>query len=213
MVKHDVIFWDWNGTLLNDTEACVDAMNSMLLKRNRPKIDVDYYRSVFGFPVKDYYVNLGFDFSEESFEELSVEFISDYSKNLSSACLQPFSKELLMHFKELGKTQVVISAMEHTMLLKQLEQFGLTPYFDAVNGINDIYATSKTYLAKNYIADTNSSPKNILFIGDTLHDMEVAHEVGTDVVLVSNGHHPFSRLCVNGNKVIENLGDLLPKEY
>ncbi len=31
MPKH--IIWDWNGTLLDDVKACVDAINNMLDKK------------------------------------------------------------------------------------------------------------------------------------------------------------------------------------
>lgn len=209
VITQDVIFWDWNGTLLNDTQSCVDAMNILLSGRGRSQIDIDYYKSVFGFPVKDYYTQLGFDFSVESFEDLSVEFISNYHKNLGKAALQPFSIEVLEYFRRAGKTQVIISAMEHNMLRKQLIQFGVFNYFDDVNGIDDIYASSKTYLAQNYISKNRVSPNNILFIGDTLHDMEVADEIGAEIVLVSNGHHQHSRLQINGNQVIHSLKGLL----
>lgn len=208
-ITQEIIFWDWNGTLLNDTQSCVDAMNTLLHRRGRAKIDIDYYKSVFGFPVKDYYTQLGFDFSKESFEDLSVEFISNYNKNLDKAELQPFSVEVLEFFRNAGKTQVVISAMEHNMLQKQLSEFGVINYFDDVNGIDDIYASSKTYLAENYISKNNLSPDTILFIGDTLHDMEVAEEIGAEILLVSNGHHQHSRLQINGNHVINDLKSLL----
>ena len=48
-------------------------MNKILKKRNLPRIDLKKYREIFDFPVTEYYSKLGFDFSEESFEELAVE--------------------------------------------------------------------------------------------------------------------------------------------
>ena len=207
--QKQTIFWDWNGTLLNDTTACVLAMNTILSSRGMNTIDEDYYRSVFNFPVKEYYKILGFDFSKESFEDLSVDFISNYNANLSSTALQPHAHEVLQFFKNKGLKQVVVSAMEQTMLLKQLKMYGVFSYFDEVNGIDDIYASSKTYLAKNYIEKHRTPVNQIVFIGDTLHDMEVAHEVGVDVILVSNGHHAHNRLQINGNRVINDLKSLL----
>ena len=48
--KH--IIWDWNGTLLNDAWLCVEVMNGMLEKRGLPKVSLDFYRSVFTYPVR-----------------------------------------------------------------------------------------------------------------------------------------------------------------
>ena len=62
------IIWDWNGTLLNDVDICVKSMNHLLEKRNLPLLDINRYKTVFGFPVKDYYAKIGFDFTKENFE-------------------------------------------------------------------------------------------------------------------------------------------------
>ena len=41
-------------------------------------ITLEKYRKIFGFPVKDYYIKLGFDLKNESFEECGLEFIQEY---------------------------------------------------------------------------------------------------------------------------------------
>jgi hypothetical protein len=37
-LNHKIIFWDWNGTLLSDADACVEAMNSMLIDRRKKRL-------------------------------------------------------------------------------------------------------------------------------------------------------------------------------
>ena len=68
--KH--IIWDWNGTLLDDVDIVIDCMNSLLKKRNLPLLHVDKYKDIFTFPVKDYYSQLGFDFTTEPFEKTGI---------------------------------------------------------------------------------------------------------------------------------------------
>ena len=36
------VLWDWNGTLLDDTAACLAALNAMLTRRGRPPITGDF---------------------------------------------------------------------------------------------------------------------------------------------------------------------------
>jgi phosphoglycolate phosphatase len=203
------IFWDWNGTLLDDTICCVEAMNTMRKKRGVDSITQGYYRSVFGFPVVNYYEELGFDFAKESFEDLSAEFISNYSDNMHLAKLQPGAKEVLSQFKEKGKSQIIVSAMEQTMLNQQIEDFELSNYFDDVCGISDIYANGKSHLAEQSILTHGLSPDQVLFVGDTLHDKEVAEHIGAELVLFSGGHQSTERLSLNGNEVIKELKYLL----
>ncbi|SVD25320.1 uncharacterized protein METZ01_LOCUS378174, partial [marine metagenome] len=67
--KYKHIIWDWNGTLLDDGWLFVDVMNSILRRRGMDTITLEKYREIFGFPVKDYYLKLGFDLEKEPFEE------------------------------------------------------------------------------------------------------------------------------------------------
>jgi len=48
-----------------------------------------------------------------------------------------------------------------------------------------------------------------LLIGDTLHDYEVASEIGADCILVANGHQSRNILLESGTKVINNILELL----
>jgi phosphoglycolate phosphatase len=45
----------------------------------------------------------------------------------------------------------------------------------------------------------------ILLVGDTLHDLEVARELGLDCVLIAAGHHPAARLRAKHDRVVDNL--------
>ena len=80
----ELILWDWNGTLLDDVELCVDALNRLLEKHAYPqRYDRDQYRAIFGFPIEEYYVRAGFDFSRHSFAMLAEEYMDDYIPTLT----------------------------------------------------------------------------------------------------------------------------------
>ena len=53
----ELILWDWNGTLLDDVDLCVDALNRLLAGFGYPqRYDHERYRAIFGFPIEEYYV-------------------------------------------------------------------------------------------------------------------------------------------------------------
>lgn len=203
------IFWDWNGTLLDDVLVCVDCMNSMLRKRSMKEIDHDYYKTIFNFPVKGYYESLGFDFNIESFEELSIEFIAAYNSQIKNAGLHAPVLKVLQHFRNNHMKQIILSAMEQKMLENLLNEHNIRNYFTDVIGLSDIYANSKVKLAQKYIYENNINPDDVILIGDTLHDAEVAENLGIDLILVSNGHHGRERLSINGYRIIDSLEDIL----
>jgi phosphoglycolate phosphatase len=205
----DIIFWDWNGTLLDDVLVCIDCMNGMLRKRRMQEIDQNFYKTIFNFPVRDYYERLGFDFSIDKFEDLSIEFISSYNSRVKDAALQSSALKALRFFEKQKKKQIIISAMEQQMLDKLLELHQIRHYFGDVVGLSDIYANGKVELAEKYISDNNINPERAIFIGDTLHDAEVAEALEIELILVSNGHHSKERLSINGYQIIDDLEEIL----
>jgi phosphoglycolate phosphatase len=203
------IIWDWNGTLLNDTDICVDCMNQVLEKRGLELLDAQRYREIFTFPVKNYYLEAGIDLDREAFEIPAMEFINLYHKNLPLADLFKCVKEVLIEFKNRGYYQAVLSAMEHESLEASLKDKGVFPYFDIITGINDHYANSKLEIGRELMDAILFKRGEMLLIGDSLHDLEVADELGIECVLVANGHQSYERLLEKTPNVLNQLSEIL----
>ena len=203
-----LIIWDWNGTLLNDTAVSIESMNRMLARRGMRLLDEFHYKEIFRFPVKDYYTDLGFDFSKEGYDKLSVEFISNYRELQHKAGLHEGVKELLGLFHAKGITQVILSAMERNTLTSDITVRGIVHYFTRILGPEDHLAQGKTEIAVNFLNTMNIKAQHMLLIGDTMHDFDVAARIGCDCILVAQGHHPFEKLLSTGTCVQKNLADV-----
>ena len=71
-MKYSHIIWDFNGTIIDDVDIGINALNTLLRKYGYKEInDKDHYRSIFGFPIKDYYARAGFDFNVIDYETLA----------------------------------------------------------------------------------------------------------------------------------------------
>ena len=204
-----LVIWDWNGTLLNDVKACVDTMNMMLEKRNMQFLTTDRYKNIFTFPVQKYYESVGFDFEIDSFEELSVEYIDLYKKEALKSPLQIGAAELLEFFKSKGYSQIILSASEQKSLETQVKQRNIFEYFDTLLGLNNIHAKSKLNNALDYINNSSIETDRILLIGDTFHDYEVARAIGSECLLVNNGHQNLNQFEFdNPNIIIDDLREV-----
>lgn len=204
-----IIIWDWNGTLLDDVDICIESMNGLLQKRNLPLLNLQKYKRVFTFPVKDYYAEVGFDFKLESFDDVAVEFIDLYREKVKSSTIFKPVQQIMQAFRTAGYRQFLISAMEHEFLKETLESNHVLLYLEAFSGIKDHYAEGKLEMAKNFFETNNITSNHIYFIGDTIHDFEVAEELGVKSVLVASGHQSMERLKETGSDVVEGLYDLL----
>ena len=209
MKPYTHIIWDWNGTLLDDAGWCARIVNAMLSKRSLKLLDgLDEYRRVFGFPVKNYYQKAGFDFSRETFEELSVEFIQLYYGADTENCrIHTGADDLLKQLSKLRLTQVILSASEKTHLAGQVSSYNMAGYFNEIIGLSDTYAKSKIEAGSDYISGKNI--KNAVIIGDTLHDLEVSKALGIDCILIANGHQSKDRLLASKAMVLDDISEVL----
>ncbi len=206
--KKKVILWDWNGTLLDDIDTCIEGINVLLDRRGIPLLTKDRYRQIFTFPVKDYYQLAGFDYSKEPFEIPAEEFMLHYKATMWKSNLFDDAYRVLSRYRILGFRQFILSAMEQNLLLTSVKERGIEQFFDRVCGISDNYAHSKVKIAKELILKNGIDPSEAILIGDTIHDAEVASEIGVDAVLVSRGHQSDERLKATGIPVFCNFTEL-----
>lgn len=202
--KIKYIVWDWNGTLIDDVECAVRTINILLKERQMSLIDQTQYRDLFCFPVADYYRKIGFDVNSPEFPKVAERFIELYDEHYASCTLHQGARETMQAFQEQGIRQIILSATEKNNLLKQVANFGMNDEVDAVLGIDDIYAGSKVYLATRWMKENDIDPKEVLFVGDTLHDYEVASQNGASCILLSKGHQSRTTLETTGMPIVED---------
>lgn len=205
------IIWDWNGTLLNDLEVSIASMNLMLRQRNYTELTKDRYREIFTFPVRDYYTLAGFDFAKDDWETVAMEFIRNYRESVHLSALYEHALFVLDHFHHAGKRQFILSAMQQEFLEETVFARLKNGYFEQIAGLNDHYAATKTENARLLVKEINIPKSEIVMIGDTLHDFEVAQHAGIQCILVASGHQSRQRLEKSGALVINSLFELMEK--
>jgi phosphoglycolate phosphatase len=207
--KFQHIVWDWNGTLLNDTSLCHNIINSVLKSKNIKTLSLEDYRHIFDFPVKKYYAKAGFDFTEYSFEEVGKQWMDEYEIRKGETSLFEGAHDVLDYISSLGIGQSVLSAYSHDTLVEIINTHGLTKYFSHVTGLDHIYATSKLEIGRELIKKINVPPQKMVLIGDTLHDLEVAGDLGIHCILIANGHQSRERLLKSGSPVLNDIRELI----
>ena len=208
--NYNHIIWDWNGTLFNDVELCAGIMNMLLTQESLPNISIQKYKSIFTFPVIDYYKIAGHTFEKTSFEVLGKQFMDEYEVRKNNCKLFPGVSRLLAEIKSKNIQQHLLSAYEQNNLNNILEHFGIINYFQFIVGLDNIYAGGKSHLAQDLAIKirSNGSTGNILLIGDTIHDYEVAKEIDSDCILLSHGHQDEERLLQIGIPVVKDIKEL-----
>ncbi len=205
-MKTDLVLWDWNGTLLNDVSLCLDALNRLLARFGySQRYDLDGYRKIFGFPVEEYYLRAGFDFSRNSFDELAKSYMADYTPASVACPLTDDARPTLDRLHQAGLRQVILSASPIDTLRRQTAERGVADCFDTMLGLGDIYAKSKVELGLSYLERSGFDPARAVMIGDSTHDYQVARALGVECILYSGGHQSAQVLAATGAPVVPTL--------
>jgi len=201
------VVWDWNGTLFDDVQCCVAVANQLLGEFGLQPLDgLAGYHAKFRFPIIEYYADLGFDTSPTgNFEAAAHRYIELYTDAAERCGLHDGASRALTSLQDAGVRQVIISASHQEILDAQVAPFALDRWLDAVHGIGDIYAHSKEGVARRWLREERLDPAQVLFVGDSEHDFEIADAVGARCVLFSGGHHARDHLQGLGVPVIDVL--------
>lgn len=196
----DSIIFDFNGTMLDDVDICVDLLNDLLTQHGYKTVTRDRYLEIFTFPVLECYLKAGFH-KDDDFGAIAEYFNKVYNERFSSLKIFPDLLPFLDSQKNRRKL-AVLSASQQDNLDRQLHSLGIYDYFDDVAGISNIYASSKIEEGKKLFKENGYDKERTIFVGDTLHDYEVAKELGARSILISRGHQNKKRLMEAKDAVI-----------
>ncbi len=180
----------------------------MLQERGLNSITRAEYLKAFNFPVKDYYLEIGFDFSREPFEKISTEFITAYEQGRAHCSLMPHAREILELIHRSGRTQSILSASKNSYLQQAVIDHEIQAYFNSIQGLDNHHAAGKVSLAESFMETSVHKPDQVVLIGDTIHDAEIAKLIGVENILIPNGHQDRSRLAETDGILIDSLADL-----
>lgn len=205
-MKH--IIWDFNGTLLNDTQLSLDVDNNVFEKLGIPGITLDDYRNNMTMPVRDFYSAVGVDYSVHSYETIARLWLDEFNQKAVGVGLVSGALDAIRFFHSQGRSQSVLSASYEPSLRKQCEALGLTPYMTDISGLEDESASKKTEIGRRQLRELGLEGRNVVLIGDMLTDAHLAEDLGADCILVSWGHNDLKRLLSSGLPVARDFGEL-----
>ena len=191
------ILWDWNGTLLDDTQAALDTLNIMLARRGHvgPPVTLEFFRDHFAFPCRPFYDMIGMHVEDAEWDALAKEYHDLYAEQPKALNCETIAA--LERVKRSGAKQSIISALRQDLLDEVTARMGVAPYMECIYGVDNLDGASKLDRAlelMSRIAPEIGEQPDVVLIGDALHDKEVADALKVRCVLCGQGSHASWRL-------------------
>ena len=127
------VFWDWNGTIIDDLKINFSIINTLLSNRKKDTISPLRYRQAFTFPIKDFYGRIGLPIYGEEYEKLVRDYWTLYKSKTKDI---PLMAGVLEVMNMLGKNQIkqyVLSASDKKMVFDQMSVYGIRSFQEHIH--------------------------------------------------------------------------------
>lgn len=205
------IVWDWNGTLLDDNDAVVSAVNVVCSTFGRDHIDLDHWRSVFSRPLLECYERLlERRLSNEDWARVDVLYHDAYRGLLHTCRLASGVPDVLESWGDTGRTQSLLSMWFHDELVSLVAELGLHQMFDRIDGLRaEVGGGSKAEHLEQHLGVLRLAPSDVVLIGDVVDDAHAAEKVGTGCVLLTTGVMNRQALEATGYPVVDSIPEAM----
>ncbi len=215
-IRH--IIWDWNGTLFNDAELCWEICRDLAANHHVPTFSFDDFREHFTIPVSDFWnALLGRDIPSDEFTILGAKFHEIYFERRKICRLHHGAESVIRALAKTGISHSILSSHPQFLLETGVSMCNVTEDFILFTGNPGEGGSSKIPLGHSHLTklrdegriDSGIRPDEMLLIGDTVHDFELAQALGVNAVLFTGGAQAESHLRKTEAPLISTLGELL----
>lgn len=214
MIK--LIAFDWNGTILSDVIPIVRANNKVLKHFGFKKITVKKYQETFKIPIRDYWIALGLSssFFDKHVKEQEKIFRQYYEPEEQKCRTRSGTKEMLQFLVKGQIDRIIFSNHITKHIDKQLKRLKISKYITKIlarpiNGRRHQTNTFKDRLLAKFVSSKNIKPHEVVVVGDTEEEIEIAKKFGYITVALTGGHNTTARLkAQHPDYLIHNLKEL-----
>ena len=205
-----VYLFDVDGTLLDSAADIVGAIQEALAAAERPAVvDFDFLKNSIGHHLAAPFGEIFPDYSSEQIDELIRQYRVIYlARGHKMTRVYPGVPEALAALPG-RKSTATTKGTPTTRAV--LEQFGLLPYFDHVQGTDGFPYKPAPDLILTAMAALGAGPEDCLMVGDSAADMEAGKRAGVKTCAVRYGYGKAEDLArFTPDYWIDDLRELAP---
>ena len=207
--RFDAIVFDWDGTLLDSTAAIVAAIRGAAADLNLPDPGPQRASEVIGLGLAQALSIAVPGLPAERAAEFAARYRVHYLAAESRLQLFPHARELLVELKSRGRKLAIATGKTRAGLTRALDSLGLAAQFDASRCADETEPKPHPNMLLELAQILRTEPVRMMMVGDTTHDLQMAHAAGAAAVAVAHGAHPASLLRQAGAlAVLDSLGEL-----
>ncbi len=209
-MRLELLVFDWDGTLMDSEARIVDCVRRAIADVGAEPRGADQIRDIIGLGLREAVLRL-YPQAEEGFvEAMSCAYRGHFlGDDAAASVLFPGARTVVERLFTEGYRLAVATGKGRRGLDKALSATGLGIWFHASRCADETRSKPHPQMLTELMEALEVPPERTLMIGDTVYDLEMAHNAGARGLAVSYGVHPLARLFDQGPAGhIDALGEL-----
>jgi phosphoglycolate phosphatase len=189
MKRYELIVFDWDGTLMDSAAMIVDSVQSAARDLGLEPPTEQRARHIIGLGLGDALRHVLPDLPEDHYPELVERYRHHYLSRDHQLVLFAGADALIRQLAEDGFRLGVATGKSRAGLDRALAHTGLGDLFHSSRCADECHSKPHPQMIEELMDELAVAPAQTLMIGDTTHDLLMAHNAGVDAVAVSYGAH------------------------
>lgn len=206
-----MIVFDWDGTLCDSAAQIVAAVQSAARLMGLPVPTDEAAADIIGLGLVQAMARLYPDVPAPRRAALVSAYSTQYvAGEVDTPALFPGALETLHALRDQGRELAVATGKSRRGLDRILGKLGMTGFFHATRCADETRSKPHPQMLREIIAERGADPCDVVMVGDTEYDLEMASNAGVASVGVSYGVHSVERLAAHRPvAIIDRLPELL----
>lgn len=207
--RYQLIVFDWDGTVMDSTAVIATSIQSACRDLALPVPSDENARHVIGMGLVDALRHAVPDAPEAMYEPLAERYRHYFLAQDQSIPLFSGARETIAELHEAGHALAVATGKSRKGLDRVMDSSGLRAYFHASRTADETFSKPHPAMLQEIMDELGMQPEQVLMIGDTTHDLQMAINAGVDAVGMTYGAHPEEQLrALNPRALLDDFHQL-----
>jgi len=187
-LPYRLLVFDWDGTLMDSISTIVACMQATVDELGLPEIGDAAVRATIGLGLRETIDALYPDGGDDLFHRVVASYRRRWLGGFSDhQTLFAGARETLEGLAEDGYWLAVATGKSRVGLDRDLERTGVRELFLATRTVSESPGKPSPGMIHEIFDELGVGPAEALIIGDTTHDLDMAHNAGAPAVAVTSG--------------------------
>lgn len=185
--KHQLYVFDWDGTVMDTTGLIAQGMQQACVAMGYSQPDLNACRETIGLPFSESFARVLPEFRHERIDEFLTAYRNWYLQREAKVEVVEGLENLFERMTAAGLRLAVATGKSRAGLIRVFERTGLEKYFEATVTADESFPKPNPAMLEQLSDETGVDVREMVMIGDSIHDLQLAQNARCDAVAVTWG--------------------------